>query len=429
MNNVIIIKEATSGYEEVEPVIIQGHMDMVCEKEPDCTIDFEKDPLSLQIEGDYIMANGTTLGGDDGIAVAYALAILDSDTIAHPRLEFICTVSEEVGMEGAKGIDVSMLKGKKLLNLDSEDEGMMLVSCAGGCSAECVLPAEWEKAAGQEVIIHVSGLKGGHSGAEIDKGRANSNLLLGRILLELSEVFSYQIRELCGGNKDNAIPRESKAVILVQNQAKKLANHIEEIAEEIGKEFSTSDPDIRVTVTVVESSEAEVLTADATRKSVVLLNLLPNGIQRMSDDIQGLVETSLNLGVMNLQHENLSLRYAVRSSVGTEKKYLLKKLTALTEEFGGSVTCTGDYPAWEYRKESKFREDMVRIFREMYGYEPKVEAIHAGLECGILAGKIQNLDGVSIGPDMIAIHTTEEKLSISSTQRVWEYILKVLACK
>ncbi|MDD6291889.1 MAG: aminoacyl-histidine dipeptidase [Lachnospiraceae bacterium] len=429
LNNVIIIKEATSGYEEVEPVIIQGHMDMVCEKEPDCTIDFEKDPLSLQIEGDYITANGTTLGGDDGIAVAYALAILDSDTIAHPRLEFICTVSEEVGMEGAKGIDVSMLKGKKLLNLDSEDEGMMLVSCAGGCSAECVLPAEWEKAAGQEVIIHVSGLKGGHSGAEIDKGRANSNLLLGRILLELSEVFSYQIRELCGGNKDNAIPRESKAVILVQNQAKKLANHIEEIAEKIGKEFSTSDPDIRVTVTVVESSEAEVLTADATRKSVVLLNLLPNGIQRMSDDIQGLVETSLNLGVMNLQHENLSLRYAVRSSVGTEKKYLLKKLTALTEEFGGSVTCTGDYPAWEYRKESKFREDMVRIFREMYGYEPKVEAIHAGLECGILAGKIQNLDGVSIGPDMIAIHTTEEKLSISSTQRVWEYILKVLACK
>lgn len=429
LNNVIIIKEATSGYEEVEPVIIQGHMDMVCEKEPDCTIDFEKDPLSLQIEGDYITANGTTLGGDDGIAVAYALAILDSDTIAHPRLEFICTVSEEVGMEGAKGIDVSMLKGKKLLNLDSEDEGMMLVSCAGGCSAECVLPAEWEKAAGQEVIIHVSGLKGGHSGAEIDKGRANSNLLLGRILLELSEVFSYQIRELCGGNKDNAIPRESKAVILVQNQAKKLANHIEEIAEEIGKEFSTSDPDIRVTVTVVESSEAEVLTADATRKSVVLLNLLPNGIQRMSDDIQGLVETSLNLGVMNLQHENLSLHYAVRSSVGTEKKYLLKKLTALTEEFGGSVTCTGDYPAWEYRKESKFREDMVRIFREMYGYEPKVEAIHAGLECGILAGKIQNLDGVSIGPDMIAIHTTEEKLSISSTQRVWEYILKVLACK
>ena len=429
LNNVIIIKEATSGYEEVEPVIIQGHMDMVCEKEPDCTIDFEKDPLSLQIEGDYITANGTTLGGDDGIAVAYALAILDSDTIAHPRLEFICTVSEEVGMEGAKGIDVSMLKGKKLLNLDSEDEGMMLVSCAGGCSAECVLPAEWEKAAGQEVIIHVSGLKGGHSGAEIDKGRANSNLLLGRILLELSEVFSYQIRELCGGNKDNAIPRESKAVILVQNQAKKLANHIEEIAEEIGKEFSTSDPDIRVTVTVVESSEAEVLTADATRKSVVLLNLLPNGIQRMSDDIQGLVETSLNLGVMNLQHENLSLRYAVRSSVGTEKKYLLKKLTALTEEFGGSVTCTGDYPAWEYRKESKFREDMVRIFREMYGYEPKVEAIHAGLECGILAEKIQNLDGVSIGPDMIAIHTTEEKLSISSTQRVWEYILKVLACK
>ena len=451
VKNVIIIKEAAPGYEDVAPLMIQGHMDMVCEKEPGSTIDFENDGLTLEVNGDYISAKGTTLGGDDGIAVAYALAILDSDSIAHPRIEFICTVSEEVGMEGAVALDVSHLKAKKLLNLDSENEGIMLVSCAastgtayqhdsfifrimlvscaGGCSTVCELPAEWEKSAGNLVSIHVAGLKGGHSGVEIDKGRANSNILLGRILLELKDEYHYQIAALSGGNKQNAIPRESAAELMVQEDATQLVHKIEEIAEKITHEFSTSDPDIQISVAVEENCEKEVLTEAAARKTVLLINLLPNGILRMSDDIKGLVETSLNLGVLNLEKDKLTLQYAVRSAVGTAKEYLLKRIAALVEEFGGRVTNTGNYPAWEYRRDSVLRDDMVRIFKEMYGKEPTVEAIHAGLECGILAGKIDGLDAVSIGPDMIAIHTTEEKLSISSTKRVWDYILKVIACK
>lgn len=438
LGNVIIIGEATPGYEKVEPIIIQGHMDMVCEKEPDCSIDFEKDPLTIKIQGDEITAEGTTLGGDDGIAIAYALAILDSNAIPHPRLEFVCTVSEEVGMEGVKGIDVSMLKGKKLLNLDSEEEGQMLVSCAGGCRADCLLPVEWKAVTGHEVEICVNGLKGGHSGAEINKGRANANMLMGRILLELSEVYSYRICALAGGSKDNAIPRECEAMLIVKKRVKAgkqkgfgrtFAAEVEAIAERIQKEFSVSDPDIRVSVSVGKEDTKKALTKDATRRTVTLINGLPNGIQRMSDDIEGLVETSLNLGVLSLNEKKLSLRYAIRSSVGTAKEFLLKKMECLTAANGGIVEREGDYPAWEYRKESKLRDDMIRIYTEMYGREPRVEAIHAGVECGILAGKIEGLDAVSIGPDMSGVHTTEEKLSISSTKRVWEFILKVLATK
>lgn len=427
--NVIIIKEAASGYEDVEPVILQGHMDMVCEKEPQYEFDFENDPLKLRVDGDTISAEGTTLGGDDGIAIAYALAILDSHTIAHPRLEFICTVSEEVGMEGAIGLDVSMLKGKKLLNMDSEEEGILLVGCAGGCRAECMLPVVRESASGCEVTIEVSGLKGGHSGTEINRGRANSNLLMGRILLTLRNRFDYRIKELIGGNKDNAIPRESKAVILVSANEEELISEVGRLADAIQSEFSTSDPNIRVSVKKGTAGEAEVLTADATGKCAVLINLLPNGIERMSDDIEGLVETSLNLGVMHLEKDRLCLHYAVRSSVGTQKLYLKEKMNALVEYLGGNISFVGEYPAWEYRRESKLRDDMVRIFREMYGHEPQVEAIHAGLECGILAGKIDDLDAVSIGPDMSGVHTTDEKLSIVSVKRVWDYILQVLACK
>lgn len=429
LKNVIIIKEATEGYEDVEPIILQGHMDMVCEKEPGCTIDFEQDGLKLLVEGDYVTADQTTLGGDDGIALAYALAILDSDAITHPRLEFVCTVCEEVGMDGATGIDVSMLKGKKLLNLDSEDEGIMLASCAGGCSAECVLPVTRQEYQGREVEIVVHGLLGGHSGVEIDKGRANSNLLMGRILMELAKEYSYYLVSCEGGSKDNAIPRKTRAVVVVENDVDNFLAAIAKSAEAIKKEYKTTDPDIEVTAEAGKEGAVKALSEDANRRAIVLMNLLPNGIQAMSADIPGMVETSLNMGVLQLKEEKLSLRYALRSSVKTAKEHLKDKLELLTGQLGGSVCFTGDYPAWEYKKDSKLREDMVRIFRDMYGREPKIEAIHAGVECGILAGKIDGLDAVSIGPDMIAIHTTEEKLSISSTKRVWEYILEVIRCK
>lgn len=428
--NVIIIKEATPGYETVEPLILQGHMDMVCEKEPDCEIDFTKDGLRLKVEGDYISAEGTTLGGDDGIAIAYALAILDSDDIPHPRLEVICTVSEEVGMEGAASLDVSPLRGRRLLNLDSEEEGYFLASCAGGCRADCVLPVSREGAEGNRIRVSVKGLRGGHSGCEIHKGRGNANVLLGRVLLELSRKYSFRLVSMKGGSKDNAIPREAEAELVTDAVPEDVLEGIAETGSRIAREFAGADPDIRIAGALVPAqSGAQALTAADTARTLTLLTALPGGIQRMSDDIPGLVETSLNLGILRLEGDTLSLHYAVRSSVGTAKEYLLLQMENLTCQLGGSVSYSGNYPAWEYRRDSKLRSDMVRIFTEMYGREPKIEAIHAGLECGILSGKISDLDCVSIGPDMEAVHTTQERLSISSAARVWEFLLAVLACK
>lgn len=448
--NVIIIKEATPGYEAVEPLILQGHMDMVCEKEPDCDIDFSRDGLRLRVEGDYITADGTTLGGDDGIAVAYALAILDSEDIPHPRLEVIFTVSEEVGMEGAANLDVSPLRGRRLLNLDSEEEGYFLTSCAGGCRADCVLPVSREAAEGNRIRVSVKGLQGGHSGSEIHKGRGNANVLLGRTLLELSREYPFRLVSMKGGNKDNAIPREAEAELLTGAPLDAVIAQIGRIGENIAREYAGADPDICIAGAPVpvqsgdsaayaqpvsgepQMSAADIsqaLTADDTARALTLLTALPGGVQRMSDDIPGLVETSLNLGILRLEGDTLSLHYAVRSSVGTAKEYLLLQMEDLTRRLGGSVSYSGNYPAWEYRRDSRLRSDMVRIFTEMYGREPKIEAIHAGLECGILSGKLPDLDCVSIGPDMEAVHTAQERLSISSTARVWKFLLAVLACK
>lgn len=430
LGNVIIIKEATPGYEDAEPLVLQGHLDMVCEKEPGCEIDFEKDGLRLKIEGDYITAEGTTLGGDDGIAIAYSLAVLASDTLQHPRIEAVFTVSEEVGMEGAEFIDLSVLKGHRLLNLDSEEEGYLLTSCAGGCRAAISLPVEYEARQGAFYEIRVDGLIGGHSGAEIDKGRANSNLLMGRVLMALEDMIPYSLTELSGGLKDNAIPRETKARVVVDTA---YINRFEDVLrlteKQITEEFSLSDPDIKVTAVNAGIRETKALTQTSGKKVLTLLNLLPNGVQSMSAAIPGLVETSLNLGVLSLSEKSLEMRYSVRSSVQTAKEYVVAKLQLLTKELGGSLAVEGNYPAWEYRKDSPLRDTMIRVYKEMYGKEPVVQALHAGLECGLLAGKIKDLDAVSVGPDMVSIHTTEEKLSISSTSRVWKYLQEVISQK
>lgn len=429
--NVIMIAPASEGYENEEPVILQGHMDMVCEKAPGVEINFENDGLKLMVEGDYVTADGTTLGGDDGIAVAYALAILDSPEIVHPRLEVIITVSEEVGMEGATGIDLSMLQGHKLLNLDSEEEGVMTVSCAGGNSSICHIPMNYEPAEGLQLAVTINGLKGGHSGVEIDKGRANANLLMGRLLLTLDQAdFGHQIAKLAGGAKQNAIPRENRAVIVIAPEKKDAAIAIlQETITQIKNEYATTDPDIALEITDQGTGIVQVLTEDSREKAVLLINNLPGGIQAMSANIEGLVETSLNMGIVSLEEKELRLEFAVRSSVISARDALTARIRSLVSYVGGTLEVNGVYPAWEYKKDSVMREDAARIFEQMYGKEPKIEAIHAGLECGILAGKIRDLDGISIGPDMAGIHTFEEKLSISSTKRVYEFVLEVLKCK
>ena len=430
LNNVIIIKEASKGYEDAAPIILQGHMDMVCEKTPDCDKNMDEDGLDLEVNGDFISAKGTTLGGDDGIAVAYALAILDDDSIAHPRLEFVCTVSEEVGMEGASSIDVSMLKGKKLLNMDSEEEGIMLASCAGGCSSRVTLKLDKNKVTGTKLSITLSGLTGGHSGVEIDKGRGNANVLMSRILRDVITDNNVYLVAFNGGRKDNAIPRECMAEIIVAaDKTAEVKAAIENAAKEIKEEFATSDADLKCVVDISEGCSAEAVTYEDSIRAVSLIQSLPNGIMRMSQDIDNLVETSLNLGVISLDESGICLRFSLRSSVGAALKNLKSQIKFISEAFRANAEFTGEYPAWEYKKDSKLRDDMVRIFEQMYGKKPTIEAIHAGVECGILAGKIEGLDCISMGPDIFDIHTTEEHLSISSTKRMYEYILNVIACK
>ena len=430
-NNVIIIKEATEGYEQADPIIIQGHMDMVCEKESDCTIDFEKDGLDLYVDGDFLKARGTTLGGDDGIAVAYALAIMDANDLCHPRLEVVITVDEEIGMLGADVIDLSMLKGHKMLNIDSDVEGHFLTSCAGGMHIESKLPVSYEEAKGVLYTVTVTGLEGGHSGAEIDKEHGNANIIMGRVLKSVSDVAEIGIVSLAGGLKDNAIPRECVAEILVASED---AAAVEEVFEQLkpilANEFMASDKDVTIVYEAKGEQGAKVLSVSAQTKVIFYLRNVPNGVQNMSRIMPGLVETSLNLGIMELKEDCLYMMTSIRSSVSSRKADLADKLVYLTEFLGGEVNVGGDYPAWEYKADSDIRETISAVYKELFDEEPVFEAIHAGLECGILSGKIENLDCVSFGPNNYDIHTPKERLSISSTEKIWKLLVEFLKrCK
>jgi len=426
-NNVIIFKDGSEGYENAEPVIIQGHLDMVCEKESGVEIDFEKDGLQLYVDGDFLKAKGTTLGGDDGIAIAYALAILEDDSLLHPPLEVIFTVDEEIGLLGAESVDLSMLKGKKLLNIDSEEEGIFLTSCAGGLGAVCELPVTRVEQEGTAYEIKVTGLQGGHSGAEIHKERGNAIALMGRVLHTLYHEIPFTIETLEGGLKDNAIPRETVSVIVLDpKKEEELLSLTASLEQDWKKEYHTSDPDISIQCRKLGEGKRKVLhTSSATKVLFFLINM-PNGIQNMSMDIEGLVETSLNAGIMKLSDQVFSVNFSVRSSVTSRKYELTDRLTFLTEFLGGEVSVNGDYPAWEYKPESKIRGLMAEVYRDLFQKEPRFEAIHAGLECGILSGKIEDLDCISFGPDLIDIHTPKERMSISSAERVWNLMIEFL---
>lgn len=427
MNNVVIIKEATDGYEDREPLIIQGHMDMVCEKEPDSSHDFLKDPLDLYIDGDWLKARGTTLGGDDGIAVAYALALLDSDELAHPRLEVVITVDEEIGMLGASGIDLSMLTGHRMLNIDSEREGEFLTSCAGGRSIRAVLPIRRKALTGVKVTLSADGLLGGHSGDEINQERANADHLMARALREIAESLPFGLLTLSGGLKDNAIPRSCRAELLVpEPELETLAACVKRLQQTWSHEYQTTDPGVSLKLTVGEKETREVTDPSSTGRIIFLLRLLPNGVQHMSKEIPDLVETSLNLGIMNLTDTALELVISVRSSVATRKEDLTDKVMHLVMLMGGEAETEGDYPAWEYKADSPLREQITAVYKRLTGKEPEYTAIHAGLECGILSGKIKDLDCVSFGPDMKDIHTTSERMSISSVERVWKFLVEFL---
>ena len=424
VNNVIIFQEGTCGMENHAPVILQGHMDMVCEKDADCPIDMDTQGLDVTHDGHSVFAKGTTLGADNGIALAYAMAILADKTIPHPPLEVIITVDEEIGMLGADAIDLSMLKGRTLINLDSEDEGIFTVSCAGGCRATLKLPVERHAVYGPCIRLVVDGLQGGHSGAEIHKNLGNANKIMGEFMSRIQKLMPLCLTSLSGGSKDNAIPRSCQATMVAMGMNLERINDIAaELQAEVRQQYN--EPEATVQAFDVDALGGNSLSTQSTARIISLLCAAPNGVQAMSQDIPGLVQTSLNLGIAKLGEE-FSATFSVRSSVNAEKQELLEKLKKLCDMHEGSYSEMGDYPAWEYKKDSKLRDTMVKVYTDMFGAEPQVLAIHAGLECGLLGEKLPGLDCVSVGPQMHDIHTSREKLEIGSTERTWNFLLEVL---
>ena len=432
MGNVIIIAEATPGYEDVEAVIVQGHLDMVGDKAEGCDIDMEKEGPRIYIDGDYIRADGTTLGGDNGIAVAYALALLDAKdgSIPHPRVEVVLTVCEEVGLLGASAMDFYPCRARRMINIDSEVEGILTAGCAGGRRARCHIPVKRIQCTGLRCKLELTGLLGGHSGMEIDKGRANGATLLGRFLMLLKECMPYDLVSLAAGAKENVIPKSGSAVILIAPEEEgALRRAIERFMDCMEAEYGKADPGIRLELTVGKAGAFPALDKVSRSRVLTALNLMPNGVQAMSMDLPGLVETSINMGVAELAEDELILRQSIRSSIASAKEMISRKVTLLAEQLGGRVDFQGDYPAWPYARNSRLRDLCVEIFKEQYGYEPKIEMMHAGLECGILSGKLEGLDCISFGPNQHDIHTPNEHLDIASAARVWEYLKAILAAK
>ena len=424
LNDVIIFVPGTCGMEERTPVIIQGHMDMVCEKDADCPINMDTDGLDITHDGDYVFAKGTTLGGDDGIAVAFAMALAADKDIPHPPLELVITVDEETGMFGAAGIDLSVLKGRMLLNIDSEDEGIFTVSCAGGARSTIHMPVKRKAVYGPAIRLVVGGLQGGHSGVEIHKNRANANKVMGEFMGRILEKMPLCLVSFAGGSKDNAIPRTCEVHAVALGMELESINTIAaELQAEIRANFA--EPEATVEAFNSDALGGNAISAEETAKLVSLLREVPNAIQAWSDKIPGLVQTSLNLGVAKLGEE-FTLTWSVRSSVNQEKQALLAKLRSIAESYGGSYSQVGEYPAWEYKEDSVLRDTMVKVYTEMYNKAPEVVAIHAGLECGLLGEKLPGLDAVSIGPEMHDIHTSRERLGIASVGRTWEFVKEVL---
>lgn len=425
--NVLIKKPPSNGFENIPTVVIQGHLDMVCEKNKDVTHDFLKDPIEIIYEGDFIKANGTTLGADDGIAVAMGLALLDDDSIEHPALEIIFTTDEEVGMCGAAAFDGNLLDGKILLNIDSEKEGVFTGGCAGGMKTHTHLPLKYQKQDKNLVsyAIMITGLNGGHSGIDINKGRANANVLMARLLNSLTSEFDINVNYISGGIKDNAIPREAECVISFDKTLlSDIRDNINDINSIFVKEFKNNDSGIIIKFN--ETTKQELcFSEDTVRNIIAVITLLPNGVQTVSFDVDGLTESSNNLGAVKVIDNEIIFICAVRSSVVSQKYFIYDKIKTISELAGGYVTYIGDYPAWEYNENSKIRKLCMETYERLFNKKAEEEIVHAGLECGIFAKKKIDMDMISFGPDLFDIHTPKERASISSIERCWLFLLEI----
>ncbi|GAB6107783.1 aminoacyl-histidine dipeptidase [Fusibacter bizertensis] len=428
MLNVIIKKGATFGYENAPTVILQGHMDMVCEKNEATKHDFQNDPINVVIKDDFMMADGTTLGADNGIAVAFCLAILSATDIPHPALEVLITSQEELGLVGANEVDASKLEGKILINIDSEEEGVLLTSCAGGIRSTIEIPIVWDAISNHNFYeFKVTGLKGGHSGMEIDKNRGNANKILGRILKDLVKEDAVSIADVKGGMKVNAIPREASAKLVFESKdADKVEEKINHWRKVLKNELKSSDNGIEIQLIKTDEMAAKVFSKETVRTLVSLYTLMPSGVVTMSADIEGLVESSTNLGVVSTDEERIVFNSSTRSSVRSLKEDIVDRMETIATLLGLKMETRASYPEWEYKEKSYIRDIFVKVYKNLHGEAPVISAIHAGLECGILSEKINDLDMISFGPNIYDVHTPDEKISISSVENTWEYLCKVL---
>ena len=401
---------------------------MVCEKTVDSKHDFLKDPIRLRLDGDYLCAEDTTLGGDNGIAVAMGMAIVASDDIPHPPIELLVTTSEETGMDGAHALDPKLVTGRALINIDSEEEGILTVSCAGGCNAHLRFPMSYvDVTAGHKLVeVSVKSLRGGHSGIEIVKGLGNADKLLARALHTVN--VPYELCAFDGGNKHNAIPREATAILAIDAKDEEdLKAQLAQLEQKLRVEYQVADPDVQITVCDSANAKGKAFETTQAEKLMAFLDLVPDGMQTMSAAMPGLVESSLNMGVVETKEDHVEVVISIRSSVGSLKENIFRRIARLAEMTGGELAREAEYPEWSYNPDSKLRDVFVNTFEEMFGRKPEVMAIHAGLECALFAEKFNGeMDMISIGPDMSGVHTVQEKMSISSVERTWKYLLEVL---
>ena len=424
--NVIIKKPGTAGYEKSPTVIIQGHMDMVCEKDASSNHDFLKDPIKFVVKGEMLYADKTTLGGDDGIAVAYALTVLDSKDIPHPPLEVLITTEEETGMGGAMALTDEHLQGTRLLNIDSEEEGVFLVSCAGGANIHVFFDIKKETAKGKFLKITVGGLLGGHSGIEINKQRANSIKLLGRILYNIKQNEKINIVEISGGSKHNAIAKDAYAVIAAEN-TEAVLKIVEKMTADFKNEYRAVDKLLTVTANETQNPSGQMFTKELTLNLIDFMASIPNGVQYMSMEIHGLVQTSLNNGVLEEIDGKIKFTTSVRSSVKSALDEIVDVLRIQAERCGAEFKKNSEYPAWEYSPDSPVRDAAVNVYKKLNKKEPLITAIHAGLECGLLKKTLPKVDAISFGPNLYDVHTPNEHMEIASVERVWKFLLAYLA--
>lgn len=418
--NVIMKKDGSPGRENEPPVILQGHMDMVCVSQAGLDFDFINDPIPMYVEGDWIKARGTTLGADNGMAVAMIMSIFDDNSLSHPPLEALITTDEEVGLLGAGAVDGKLFKGRTLINLDSEEEGIFFSSCAGGVRDRITLPVEFKDNVKKNAYeLSLYGLKGGHSGMEIDKGRANAIKLMGRLLERLGGIRLVSIN---GGEKNNAIPATARAIITTNEE---IMGEIENSLKIFRSEYASVDPDISIDVKKVDIPE-KVMSQASTEKVIAMLYAIPHGVITMSADMPGIVESSTNFGIISSDQEKVVFESSHRSSVESKKEVTKRTFVKLALLAGGKSQVSSDYPGWKFEKESRIRELFLETYKELFGSEAKVEAIHAGLECGILQERIGKMDMIALGPNMQGAHTPEEKVSLSSADRVYSLLVEVL---